>query len=308
MKLKKYSYLIAIVIVMMAGMNGVKATRPDVQKTCYYMANDKQVLAKLDIKDGSMWQTYMVTFEYGKAYSEVFINKWNKRIGNESEDVLNWYDSFEDDETDMELSEMNDGIWAAKKSRKCPEYLMLRVNNDYSSYGAYASNSEMIAKQFVEKSNATGKFKTVYLANKDSNENEYTSEEYYDNFITMDSGDIYNPETTIECSQLFGDKSDDGEKNDVNGDGSASVAYMIDSVLQYVRVIVPMLIIVLGVIDLSKAVISSKEDEMRKAQATFIKRILLGIVIFFVPLIVNVIMELADIVWETSGYSGCRLE
>lgn len=307
MKLKKYSYLIAIVLMLLIGINNVKATTTDVNKTCYYIGNDKQVLAKLEIKDGSRWMSYSI-YEVSKAYSEVFINKWDKRIGNESENIINWYDSFEDDETGIELAAMNDGKRAAKKSHKCPEYLMLRVEKDYSSYGAYASNSEMIAKRFVEKSNATGNFKTAYLTYKDSNGNEYTSEDYYGHFVTMNPDDIYVPGADIQCSQLFGDKHDDGETNDVNGDGTASIAYMIDSVLQYVRVIVPMLIIVLGVIDLSKAVISSKEDEMRKTQKTFIKRILLGLVVFFVPLIVNVIMDLADIVWETSGYSGCRLE
>jgi hypothetical protein len=60
-------------------------------------------------------------------------------------------------------------------------------------------------------------------------------------------------------------------------------------------------------LDFAKAVISSKEEEMRKAQATFIKRVIAAVALFFVPLLVDFIMELADIVWAGTGYSSCGL-
>jgi len=49
-------------------------------------------------------------------------------------------------------------------------------------------------------------------------------------------------------------------------------------------------------VDFGKAVMASKEDEMKKAQTTFIKRVLISVVIFLVPTIVDIIMYLADIV------------
>jgi len=70
---------------------------------------------------------------------------------------------------------------------------------------------------------------------------------------------------------------------------------------------VPVLLILLGIIDFGKAVVASKEDEMRKAQSTFIKRIIAAVAIFFVPLFVDIIMDLADIVWAGTGYSSCGL-
>ena len=66
--------------------------------------------------------------------------------------------------------------------------------------------------------------------------------------------------------------------------------------MAYPRIIVPALVIVLGMIDLAKAVIASKEDEMKKAQATMIKRIIVGVVIFFVPIIIKAILQLAGLV------------
>ena len=86
-----------------------------------------------------------------------------------------------------------------------------------------------------------------------------------------------------------------------------SIAYLVNTVLQYVRVIVPILIIILGSLDFAKAVIAGKEDEMKKAQSTFIKRLVIGVAVFFVPALVNIIIYLADIVWEGLGYSTCTL-
>lgn len=92
---------------------------------------------------------------------------------------------------------------------------------------------------------------------------------------------------------IFGDKN--------NPD---SIRYLVNEILQYPKIIVPILVILLGTLDLAKAVIASKEDEMRKAQTTFIKRVLVGVVIFFVPMILDIIMYFMDLVL---GYTGCGL-
>ena len=81
---------------------------------------------------------------------------------------------------------------------------------------------------------------------------------------------------------------------------------IIDEILQYPRIIVPILVILLGMLDLGKAVIAQKEDEMKKAQATFIKRLIIGVAFFFIPAIVDVIMWLANIVWN-GMYPTCGI-
>ena len=46
---------------------------------------------------------------------------------------------------------------------------------------------------------------------------------------------------------------------------------------------------------------------MKKAQNTFIKRLIIGIAVFFVPVFVDIIMDLADIVW-TGTFVECNIE
>ena len=120
-----------------------------------------------------------------------------------------------------------------------------------------------------------------------------------------------NPSTDLDCS-IFGDKNDAGEYT-VDSDGNeimvrpASIRYLVNSVLKIVRIIIPILIILLGSIDFAKAVMYGKEDEMKKVQKTFIMRLVAGVAVFFVPIIVDVIMSLAEIVWEGLGYTQCSL-
>lgn len=85
-----------------------------------------------------------------------------------------------------------------------------------------------------------------------------------------------------------------------------SLIDLLNDILKYPRIIVPILVIGLGLIDLGKAVMASKEDEMKKAQKTFIKRVIIGVAFFFIPALVNIIMWLANIVWN-GMYPTCGL-
>jgi hypothetical protein len=60
----------------------------------------------------------------------------------------------------------------------------------------------------------------------------------------------------------------------------------------------------MGTLDLGKAVLANKEDQIKKAQTDFIKRVIIGVAVFFVPLLVDVVMWLADLVWQ-GDYIHC---
>ena len=60
------------------------------------------------------------------------------------------------------------------------------------------------------------------------------------------------------------------------------------------KILVPVIIIVMGSLDLGKAVVANSEDEMKKATQVLVKRIIAGIVIFFIPTIVNLVLKLAS--------------
>ena len=71
----------------------------------------------------------------------------------------------------------------------------------------------------------------------------------------------------------------------------------INEALKYIRIFVPILLLVLVVMDFLKAAFSSTEDAMKKTQAKTIKRIVIAVIIFFVPTIVNLILNLTNDIW-----------
>lgn len=64
---------------------------------------------------------------------------------------------------------------------------------------------------------------------------------------------------------------------------------------------IPIILILFGMLDLGKAVISSKEDEMKKAQSTLIKRVVYAIAVFLVVTIVSFAMGLVG----SSDWKDC---
>ena len=67
-----------------------------------------------------------------------------------------------------------------------------------------------------------------------------------------------------------------------------------------VKIIVPLLLIILGVKDLAQAVISGKDDEIKKSTKSLMIRAIASILIFFIPTIVSLVMGLI-VDFSTSG-------
>lgn len=59
-----------------------------------------------------------------------------------------------------------------------------------------------------------------------------------------------------------------------------------------IKIVIPLIIIILGIIDFAKAAVSSDEKATAKAAVALAKRFLIGVVIFFVPLLVDVVFSL----------------
>lgn len=66
-------------------------------------------------------------------------------------------------------------------------------------------------------------------------------------------------------------------------------------IMNAICIIVPIVMIVLGTFDLFKAVTAGKDEDIKKKQQTLIKRIIAGIIIFLVPTIVSVLMNLIGV-------------
>ena len=63
-------------------------------------------------------------------------------------------------------------------------------------------------------------------------------------------------------------------------------------VLWVFKIVIPIVIIVFGMIDLGKAVVASKDDEIKKSVKSLVMRAIAGVIIFFIPTLVGAIVSL----------------
>ena len=72
---------------------------------------------------------------------------------------------------------------------------------------------------------------------------------------------------------------------------SGTFPYMVSTIVLLIKIAVPILLIIFGMLDLGKAVTAQKEDEIKKGQQTFIKRALAAVIVFFVIQIVQILIR-----------------
>ncbi len=74
--------------------------------------------------------------------------------------------------------------------------------------------------------------------------------------------------------------------------GTANLWQIIGYILLIFKIAIPVLLIIFGMIDLGKAVIASKDDEIKKATTALVKRAIASVFIFLLPTIIGFIMTI----------------
>lgn len=84
----------------------------------------------------------------------------------------------------------------------------------------------------------------------------------------------------------------------------APIWQIIGWVLWVFKIAIPIVIIVLGMIDLGKAVVASKDDEIKKSVKSLVMRAIAGIVIFFIPTLIGAIFSLVGEFRDDTAYKN----
>jgi hypothetical protein len=83
------------------------------------------------------------------------------------------------------------------------------------------------------------------------------------------------------CDSLFGNPKD-----------KDSVAYFLQQVFNVIKYLGPLLCLIFSVIDFVKAAASQDKEALAKAGKTTLKRVILALCLFFVPLLINYLFPL----------------
>lgn len=96
-----------------------------------------------------------------------------------------------------------------------------------------------------------------------------------------------------------GDNSILGSINDPN-----SVAYFLQIIFNWIKLIGPFIVVVMSGIDFAKVVVMGDDDGMKKAQSKLIIRLILAASLFFLPDLIGALLELFNI--TSSGICGLQ--
>ena len=58
-----------------------------------------------------------------------------------------------------------------------------------------------------------------------------------------------------------------------------------------IKIAIPIILIVFGMLDMGKAVTSGKDEDIKKQLGSFLRRAIAAVLVFFVPTIVGIIMQ-----------------
>ncbi|MBQ9072521.1 MAG: hypothetical protein IJY25_05140 [Bacilli bacterium] len=71
----------------------------------------------------------------------------------------------------------------------------------------------------------------------------------------------------------------------------ARIPQIVSTVITVIKIVVPVLLVIFGMLDLMKGIVAQKDDEIKKGQQIFIKRLISGALVFFVFTIVQLIIS-----------------
>lgn len=278
MKRKYFIFLIFFIVLSFIGFEKANAY------VCYY--SGENWTAKLKINPSS-----------GASELEYDLNQYFK------DSIKNWNNAYEDTST-IGISYVS--------TESCPENIIFyRASQGiYTFDNVYVSSDDdvdniinkiqenenikiiietSVAKLINKKDDAERLFNSCLEFKKENNESGYTctGNPY---FACMWLDDVKNDAGGI-CSTDNLKYVSCGDAMDIPKD----IPRLISFAVNLLKIVTPIVLIVISMITLVKAVMSSKEDEIKKAQNSLVKKVIAAVIVFFVISIVQfVILKVAD--------------
>ena len=108
-----------------------------------------------------------------------------------------------------------------------------------------------------------------------------------DSVITEDNNEL-------SCDYLFGEESEE-------------LKDLIKLIFNLVKILIPLVIIVFSVLDFAKVVFSGSEDDMKKTKQRLVKRLLVAVAIFLVPVLLKLILTISYDIWGILSPDFCGI-
>lgn len=181
----------------------------------------------------------------------------------------------------------------------CPSQIYRCVTSSNGGYSyelsrgsSFCTNDELSTsdgQQFGSKY-ASGAFgePTDNSSNSSGSSSGHGSESYSkpDSELTTDDlkDDFDFSDDVQDCNSLLGSTQDE-----------ESVAWLLQQILNYVKILGPILVVILSSLDFAKAIVASDDDNMKKAEKKLVIRLILAVALFLIPTLVSVLLNIFGI-------------
>ena len=175
-------------------------------------------------------------------------------------------------------------------------YVLCETENSCRTYTfdrLVGMGASITSKNRIEMGNAKGPGEPgdIYYYNSEKEAQNTTQENQ--NPTQENQNPEHNTSTTLESSEYCGKLKEPLK--------------FIGNIVLIVKIIIPIIIIAFGMIDFFRAMVGSKDDEIKKSFRSLIFRVIAGIVIFLIPTIVSFIFSLVDSWASIEGeFNACQ--
>lgn len=121
-------------------------------------------------------------------------------------------------------------------------------------------------------------------------------------YNNMYSGEVFSKSLLEESGKCLANLPTDDPKDDFDWDLDVEATCegvlgkdlidFINKIFRWICIIAPILVIVLGSVDFAGAILQDDKDAIKKASTKFIKRLIIAIAIFFIPIFLNFLFDI----------------
>lgn len=161
------------------------------------------------------------------------------------------------------ISNLNSFVYDDCLSADSAEY-----RDYFNKFTSYKNNAISVSN------NISSQFESIQNSNNQNSNNQNSNS-------NIQVGDV-------NCTSLLGSVPEDGSDN-------GSVAWLLNKFFLYFKICVPIIVLIFSTVDFVKAIILNNDDNMKKAYNKLIIRIIIAILLFLVPHLVQLLLTIFGI-------------
>lgn len=179
----------------------------------------------------------------------------------------------------------------SKKVYYCDKFVQL-YSDVANAYKSFEACGDVSGDNSQKASVARCKSKAITEVNKHTDTLKNTCDSILQNqSLSVEDGCISSCLQANKSIQILKENYIGLENFDNDCSISDRLIIWIANIVRWIKYIIPVAVMVLGILDFIKAISAGKDDEMKKAQGNFIKRLIAAALIFIIPLIIEFVLD-----------------